>query len=303
MTKTRHGKVTALLTLLFIAIPTLAQERPIPPENFPTQQNSEALLSQGKLIILNKLNHTVGRLTWENNQLQAVFANLRKTLEIQLIIDWEQLIAIGIKPDLPISLDFQNVPGRVILESLIQKINNHAPPQNPISFVVTDWFVKITPIANMPTQTCVYDVVELVNAPQPSRPINIEPASQEPIGFGKPVDSEITSDRLLANQIMDMIRNSHMPANWRERGGEPWRCDYFRGMLVITTTPVIQEQIALMLHHMTEIIHKHQPLPKGISESEPGDQSRPSIAIPADRRRNLRQTQPTETQPYQYTGY
>lgn len=159
-------------------------------------------------------------LQFSDTPLELVVANLRDQYGIEVQIDARALDEVGLGPDELVTVDLRNISLQSALRLMLETVH--------MTYLIRDEVLMITTLeeADVHLLTCVYDVRDLVGAG--------------------------SSDALI-----DVILSCVATDTWRENGGgEAEIRSLPRGLLVISQTQAIHDEIRQLLQALSKLGHR-----------------------------------------------
>ena len=196
----------------------------------------------------NKMMHLVDA-HFDQLPLEQAIERLREQSGVALAPNWRSLEMAGIPRDKPITMHMVRMPLELTLPLLLRHASRgsdsalgyHIDEFGVINIAAADALARNTIIKS-------YDIRDLLVIPprfeayDPGDPRKLsEPADAPAAPPAQPTREELTT------QIMDLIRNTIDPANWREAGGHTSSMSQLNGTLIVNTTERNHDAIARLL--------------------------------------------------------
>ena len=179
---------------------------------------------------------------------------------IPLVINWREMEAAGIDPDMAIDLHLRTAPAVSVLSLLMKSIT----VDQPLLYEVNQHYIRIMTKAeaDKDTITLVYDIKDLIttipNFPNaPSFDLNSAlsntssggssggPQAATNIFSDQNVDEVKQTDAEKGEEIANLIRELIEPTIWQELGGQHSSVKYFHGRLIVKAPRYVHAQIGI----------------------------------------------------------
>lgn len=104
--------------------------------------------------------------------LTDAIAEVQRTTDTNVVVQWPALEAAGVEPDMPVRLSLRQVPARVVLQLILDHVAGGGAALEPIEYTSRDGIVRISTARDLQrhTETRVYDVRHLIAAGVTVRP-------------------------------------------------------------------------------------------------------------------------------------
>lgn len=159
--------------------------------------------------------------------LEQVIEFIRDAGNPNIVVDWPALETAGLNKETPVNLShLQNVPLRTILDSILAQVGG----VNPLEYVVKDDVLIISTREKL-VVTRIYNVTDLIDAGDPEQVCS----------------------------LMDIIRANIEKGTWGD--GQFGQIRSLNGVLIVTTTPLIQLQVQKLLEALGKEHPKVTPSP------------------------------------------
>ncbi len=206
---------------------------------------------------------------FNNDTAESVFSFLATVTNLNFDVDWDSLSAIGIDRDTPVDLELNEVPARVILDRVLEKIS--PDDFDRASWAVQDGIVVIASDRDLRRRTfiVIYDVRDLVfeipdyaNVPDLDIDDVLDQGGQGGGGgggggiFDDPDDEggdpgESEAENL--EDLLEIIQTAVDFDGWRDNGGDTGIVQELNGNLIITNTSRNHRDINTLLRQLREI--------------------------------------------------
>ncbi len=179
---------------------------------------------------------------------------------IPLVINWREMEAAGVDPDMAVDLHLRAAPAVSVLALLMKSIT----VDQPLLYEVNEHYIRIMTKAeaDKDTVTLVYDIKDLItripNFPNaPSFSLNDALSNTSSGGssggaqsattlFGDQVKEEdLKTDTEKGEEIANLIRELIEPTIWQELGGQHSSVRYFHGRLIVKAPRYVHAQIGI----------------------------------------------------------
>ena len=196
------------------------------------------------------------------NRLENVIEYLRNVTGANFFVQWRALDAAGIAKDTPITMQLQNVAAAKALRLILDEAGGDLVK---LDFTVDEGVVIVATKEFLAQKTTIrtYDIRDLtfqVPTYNDSPEFDLEQvASDSGDSGGSSIFSDVgdeTTEQLSPEErtieIMDLIRNSVDPDEWRAAGGLTSSMEELNGSLIVNTTPENHGQIISLLRMLRE---------------------------------------------------
>jgi len=196
------------------------------------------------------------------NRLENVIEYLRNVTGANFFVQWRSLEAAGIAKDTPITMQLQNVAADKALRLILDEAGGDLVN---LDFTVDEGVVIIATKEFLAQKTAIrtYDIRDLTfQVPTYNDPPEFDltqVASDTDGGGGQSIFSDVGDDAIdqlspeeRTIEIMDLIRNSVDPDEWRQAGGLTSSMEELNGSLIVNTTPENHTQIISLLRMLRE---------------------------------------------------
>jgi type II secretory pathway component GspD/PulD (secretin) len=206
---------------------------------------------------------------FNDNTLADVISFFQTVTQLDIDVDWDSLQEIGVERESLVTLKLTNVPVRVALERVLEKVSRDQFSR--ASWAVNHGVLVIAAKEQLDRQTTlvIYNITDLLlkipnfyDAPQ----IDLQGVLQQSQGGGggqSPFtninqDQEDEAQREQERQerieeIIDIIQNNVDYDGWRDNGGEVGTVQELNGSLIIRNTPRNHAEISGLLAKLREI--------------------------------------------------
>lgn len=184
--------------------------------------------------------------------------------EMNIAVDWEDLASNGIDRDKPISVRLNDVKLRTVLGEVLTQLGGDVP----LKYTVGEGLVRVATKEKLDRDKhiLVYDIRDLLTeiprfVQYPQADV-LEPGARGATGGGdifgpQGGDLEATGHRgepsaKMANQIMDLVRDTIEPDSWRETGGGDAALRELNGQLIVYNTSEAHQQVRALLSQLRE---------------------------------------------------
>jgi type II secretory pathway component GspD/PulD (secretin)/tetratricopeptide (TPR) repeat protein len=205
---------------------------------------------------------------FNNDSAESVFSFLATVTNLNFDVDWDSLSAIGVDRDTPVDLELNEVPARVILDRVLEKIS-------PDDFDRAGWAVQdgIVVIASdrylrRRTFIVIYDIRDLIfeipdygDVPTLNIDDVLDQGGQGGGGggggiFDDPQDEDgdpgAQETENLEN-LLEIIQTAVDFDGWRDNGGDTGIVQELNGNLIITNTSRNHRDINTLLRQLREV--------------------------------------------------
>ncbi len=206
---------------------------------------------------------------FNNDTAESVFNFLATVTNLNIDVDWDSLADIGIDRDTPVDLQLNEVPARVILERVLEKIS--PDDFDRAGWAVQDGIVVIASDRDLRRRTfiVIYDVRDLVfeipdyaNVPDLDIDDVLDQGGQGGGGgggggiFDNPDDDGDGPGGQEADNLRDLLEIIQTAVDfdgWRDNGGDTGIVQNLNGNLIITNTARNHRDINTLLRQLREI--------------------------------------------------
>jgi beta-lactamase regulating signal transducer with metallopeptidase domain len=209
-----------------------------------------------------KLDATLPGLTADGQPLEKVLRFMQDQLRANVFINWRALETVGIDRAAPVTLDLHDVTHRRAIQMILDQVSAGT---GSLGFVVEDGVITISTRDDLAGQahlaTRVYNVRDLLIS-------NERAAAADP------------------QSLIDLIVATASPDTWRNNGGTVSSISEFKGLLTVTSTPAVHQQVTDLLASLRTADREHADLPAYVPKktttapSSPED-VRPPATAPA----------------------
>jgi len=203
--------------------------------------------------------------TFDGNRLENVIEYLRNVTGADFFVNWRALEGAGIEPGTTVTLQLNNVPGDKALNLILDQVGGDLVP---LGYTVDDGVVTISTRENLGKNTVfqTYDIRDLVvqapgfdQAPDFDLSAITESAGGGGGGgggqqdlFGDVEEEDDLGRGQLISQIMQLIRDTVDPDNWRANGGLVSSMSELNGSLIVNTTSENHRKVISLLAQLRE---------------------------------------------------
>ncbi len=199
---------------------------------------------------------------FQGNQLENVIVYLRDVTGVSIFVQWNSLANAGIPRTTPITMQLTNVAAEKVLRLILDEAGAEGIE---LGYTIDDGVIIIATKEDLATKTVIktYDIRDLVLRPPNFRDAPEFDLSQVTADTSQGSSSSIfeendqdedevapQSERII--EIMDLIRESVDPENWRQTGGLTSSMNELNGMLIVTTTSENHQAIAGLLRQIRD---------------------------------------------------
>ncbi len=218
-----------------------------------------------------KLSETLPEVRFEQQPFEQVVEFLAEITKINIAVDWTDLADHGIERDKQVTLRLTNLSFRTVLQELIGQVGGEVE----LAYAVGDGLLRIATKAKLDKDKMVliYDIRDLlVNIPRAQRRSSFDVTQGMGQGrgagggggggsgmFQQGAQNQQQEDpnnqganRVLVEQIIDIIRQTVEPDSWRETGGGDASIRELNGQLIIYNTSNAHRQVADLLSQLRE---------------------------------------------------
>lgn len=227
-------------------------------------------------VELNKqLNASLPDVRFEETAFEQVMEFLAEMTKVNVSVDWTDLTDNGIERDKPVTVKLSNVTFRTVLNEVLSQAGGDVN----LAFTVGDGLLRIATKQKLDRDKLVliYDIRDLlVNVPQASRQAAFDVSQGMGqggtgsggggggsgggmFGGGQGGGLQQGQDQYgqqqpgeLAQQVIDIIRQTVEPDSWRETGGGDGSIRDLNGQLIIYNTSDAHRQVADLLTQLRE---------------------------------------------------
>lgn len=267
MTARLHARVCvalSLVALLLAATPAAAQLSKEQLDKVRSQRaaGKDGITYAGKSEARSPTRHLysiiIEPVDIDSAKARDVFRWWSNTTGIPLVINWREMEAVGIDPDMAIDLHLRNAPAAAVLSLFMKELG----AQQPLMYEITDHYIRILTKeeANKDTVTLVYDIKDLItkipnftNAPEfdlnqalsnTSSGGSSGGAQSSTTLFGDTSEDEPEKTQTEKGEdIASLIRELIEPTIWQELGGQYSSVKYFDGRLIVKAPRYVHAQI------------------------------------------------------------
>ncbi len=228
---------------------------------------------ENRAILATLATKKISNVTFADNALRDVVEYVKSVTNMNVDADWTSLETATIQPDTTVSLNLNNVTGRVLLDRIVEKISG-SDKSTKADWAVIDGVVTIASDEKIRkrTELVIYDVKDLLIEVPDYRDvprIDLQQALQASQGggggggqspFRNEQERENNQERDRAreenlDELITIIRDNVDNEGWTENGGDTGRITKVgnAGNLIITNTPKNHRQIAGLLSKLREI--------------------------------------------------
>jgi len=206
--------------------------------------------------------------SFQDNTLENVLAFIATVTNLNFDIDWESLSEVGIEKDTQVSLELREVPARVVLDRVLQKVS--LDDFNRAGWAVQDGIVVVASDDDLRRNTfiVIYDVRDLlfeVNNYTTVPELDLDAAVQQSQGGGggggggqsifqddEEEEQRLTPEEQLEN-LLEIIQTNVDVDGWRENGGDTGIVQTLNQNLIITNTATNHRDIQSLLDKLREV--------------------------------------------------
>lgn len=223
--------------------------------------------SEADRRVLATLEQTRIPASFQDNALEDVLAFVATVTNVNMDVDWESLIDIGIERDTEVTLELREVPARVVLDRVLEKVS-------PDDFSRADWavndgillvgseerlrqnrFIVIYDVRDL-----LYEVPNFTETPALDLDQILQQSAQGGGGGGGSIfqddetgEAEGLTEEELLDRLLEIIQTNVDPNGWDEAGGETGVIQPLNGNLIITNTAKNHRDIQSLLNQLREI--------------------------------------------------
>ncbi len=196
---------------------------------------------------------------FESARFDRVITYLRNTTGLSFYVNWAALAEVGVEPDMPVTLQLENVSVERALDLILDQVSVFSPI-DPVESSVIDGIVTISTRSNLTraTEIRTYDIRDLlVRVPSFTEAPEFDLSSilSDEEGFSvESTDEEELPDReeLVAN-ITDLIQETvGRQDEWAAFGGSQSSLRELDGNLIVRTTPQNHRALIDLLGQLRE---------------------------------------------------
>lgn len=196
-----------------------------------------------------------------------VVALLNEANELNLAVDWDDLITSGVQRDKPISLNLKDVKLRTVLSEVLNQVGGNIP----LKFSIGEGLVRIATkdkldrdkyILVYDIRDLIFEIPDYIDAPKlaaadGSNSLDGALHSADMFRQWRKADPESTPTPVDGNQrivaeIKDIIRNTIEPDSWRESGSGEASLHELNGQLIVYNTSEAHAQTRALLSQLRE---------------------------------------------------
>ena len=223
----------------------------------------QSLDSEANRIAREKLQQPIP-VEFRANQFQNVIEYLRNVTGANVFVQWTALEAAGIERETPITMQLQNVAAEKALRLVLDEAGGdlvklgYTIDEGVVVIATKEFLAQKTELRTYDIKDLVVQIPSFAEAPE----FDLNQIAADPSGGGgggqsifEDVDQDSEdqlprSERIL--QIMDLIRNSIDPENWRSAGGLTSSMEELNGTLIVNTTAENHVDMASLLRRLRE---------------------------------------------------
>ena len=238
--------------------PGISYRRGEPMGMAETEENRSALaLIEKKRIPVN----------FTDTPLSSVVTFLNAVTQLNFDVDWEKLSEAGIDRETQVSLNLSNVPVRIVLERVLEKVSGNGGAG--AWYAINDGVVMISSREDINKRKSlqIYDIRDLLievpdyaNAPEFDLQSVLQSTGQQGGGGQSPFrdngEQEPGNRRTLeerTDELINIITTNVDEQGWQENGGDVGFIQQLQGSLIITNTPANHRAIHGLLSKLREI--------------------------------------------------
>ncbi len=239
--------------------PGISYRRGEPMGMAETEENRSALaLIEKKRIPVN----------FTDTPLSSVVTFLNAVTQLNFDVDWEKLSEAGIDRETQVSLNLSNVPVRIVLERVLEKVSGNGGAG--AWYAINDGVVMISSREDINKRKSlqIYDIRDLLievpdyaNAPEFDLQSVLQSTGQQGGGGGQSPfrdngEQEPGNRRTLeerTDELINIITTNVDEQGWQENGGDVGFIQQLQGSLIITNTPANHRAIHGLLSKLREI--------------------------------------------------
>ena len=200
--------------------------------------------------------------------LSSVVTFLNAVTQLNFDVDWEKLSEAGIDREAQVSLNLTNVPVRIVLERVLEKVSKNAG--SGAWYAINDGVVMISSREDINKRKSlqIYDIRDLLievpdyaNAPEFDLQSVLQSSGQQGGGGGQspfrdngeqgPANRRTLEER--TDELINIITTNVDEQGWQENGGDVGFIQQLQGSLIITNTPANHRAIHGLLSKLREI--------------------------------------------------
>ncbi len=202
---------------------------------------------------------------FNSNRFENVIEYLRNVTGVNFFVNWRALEGAGIQRDQPVSMQLSNVAAEKALRLILEEVGGELVN---LGFAIDEGVVIISTDEQLAQRTAIrtYDIRDLIvqipnfsDAPEFDLNAVASDTGDGGGGGGDIFGDDDTDDEdidipraELILRIMDLIRNSVDPDNWRAAGGLTSSMEELNGTLIVNTTPENHGEISALLSQLRE---------------------------------------------------
>ena len=240
-----------------------------PAKSFQRGEQSAYTESPENRRVLAELDNRRIPIDFTDNTLADVLSFLETVTQLDMDVDWPALNDIGIQRETLVTLKLTNVPVRVALERVLEKVSRDQfsragwAVDNGVLVISSDEQLRRqTTLVIYGIQDLLLEIPNFYQAPQ----IDLQGVLQQSQGGGggqspftqidQNQDQEEQREQEREErirQIIDIIQNNVDFEGWRDNGGDTGTVQELNGSLIIRNTPRNHAQISALLSKLREI--------------------------------------------------
>ncbi|HVX85646.1 MAG TPA: hypothetical protein VH253_12765 [Phycisphaerae bacterium] len=216
-----------------------------------TRDENPTAPSREELALRKQLESRIPQISFDKQPLDAVLGFLRDTANINILVNWPALRSAGIDKNTPITLHLSAVRLDMILDVVLQAANSNTRLQ----FAVNDNVIDISTADELDfhTVTRVYNIRDLLEMPAPSPPRAAAPGAAGQGGLFQ--SGGVQTPDGGAQEVIDAIETTVHPDQWRDKGGQSSSIREFKGALIVTGSPAVQDGVIQTLSQIRATLH------------------------------------------------
>ena len=205
--------------------------------------------------------------SFKDNALENVLQFIATVTNLNFDVDWESLNEVGIEKDTQVSLELREVPARVVLDRVLQKIS--LDDFNRASWAAQDGIVVVASDDDLRRNTfiVIYDVRDLlfdVNNYTQVPELDLDAAVQQSQGGGgggggqsifedsEDEDQQQTPEQQLED-LLEIIQTNVDIDGWTDNGGDTGIVQTLNQNLIVTNTARNHREIQALLDKLREV--------------------------------------------------
>ncbi|HVS72584.1 MAG TPA: hypothetical protein VHQ47_15110 [Phycisphaerae bacterium] len=206
--------------------------------------------SREEIALRKQLESRIPQISFDKQPLDAVLGFLRDTAKINILVNWPALRSAGIDKNTPITLHLSAVRLDMILDAVLQAANSNTRLQ----FAVNDNVIEISTAAELDfhTVTRVYNIRDLLEMPAPA-PRGAAPGAAGQGGLFQTGAAQAPDGGV--QDVIDAIETTVHPDQWRDKGGQSSSIREFKGALIVTGSPAVQDGVIQTLSQIRATLH------------------------------------------------